>query len=159
MILNPERMVEEGVIYNLLNVEEQIQQNGIDLTLNSIERIKGTGMLMKDVVDLPDREKVLSEKIDNDAVKLRPSTTYDVLCNEEVDLPEDVCAIIHHRSSLNRMGAFCMSGLYDSGFNNRVGFMLRTRESPILLEKDVRIAQIVFMEADSAELYDGKYNK
>lgn len=159
MILNPERMVDEGVIYNILDEQNQIQQNGIDLTLHSIQQIKGEGSITKEEVILPDHVQKLVKEDDSGLCWLERNTTYDVLCNEEVDIPENVCAKIHHRSSLNRMGAFCMSGLYDSGFNNQIGFMLRTREIPIMLEQDARIAQIVFMEANSAELYDGKYNK
>ena len=56
------------------------------------------------------------------------------------------------------LGAFIIAGVYDSGFNNTIGAVLRV-DTTIVLEKGVRVAQIMFFEAESASLYDGVYQE
>ena len=106
-------------------------------------------------------EKIEKENLElkNDEYILEPFKTFDILFNEYVKIPKDMCALIITRSSLNRMGAFVLSGVYDSGFENKIGCILRTHSTKIITEKDTRIAQIVFFKADSDSLYNGKYQK
>lgn len=39
MIISPKRIVQEGIVTDIENPTEQIQQNGIDLTLRTLEII------------------------------------------------------------------------------------------------------------------------
>ena len=62
------------------------------------------------------------------------------------------------RSTLNRNGIFITSGLYDSGFENFIGGVMHVRGGPARIEKGARIAQFIFVEAETVRLYDGEYS-
>lgn len=153
MIKNPQTIVDEGVVKNMEGGNLEVQQNGIDLTVESISRING-GILSKE-------GKTIYEYGKKDAngdgfFTLGEGKAYAVEFQQEVSVPEHMCATVVQRSTLNRMGGFIISGLYDSGFKNRIGAVLRT-SAPIRIEKGARIAQIIFEDAESASLYEGQY--
>ena len=150
MLLNPNKMIEDNVIYNI-DKETQLQPNSIDLTLKSIQLIIG-GELMKD------SSKIIKEelKCKDGVFNLYERQAYDVTFNEFVSIPDDVAAFVTHRSTLNRIGGQITSGIYDSGFNNYVGGVLRTSRK-IKIEKNARIATIFFVQAQSSHIYDGQY--
>lgn len=156
MIKNPKEIAEKGIIKNIEGSvgKFEVQQNGIDLTLESISIITGGYLLLDDrksnSVPLPCST--------SGVYNLQPGSAYAVEFEQEVEVPEDMCAQIIQRSTLNRMGAFMIAGLYDSGFKNRVGAVLRCN-APIQVQKGVRVAQIIFQKADAASLYSGIYNR
>jgi len=152
-VINPQRIVDERIIENLTDDFYEVQQNGIDLTLESISLITG-GVLKKDSRKIDEYIEVECEK---GIYKLMPGA-YSIEFNQKIKVPENMCAQIVQRSTLNRMGAFILSGVYDSGFSNKIGAVLRV-DVPIEVEKGVRIAQIMFFEAESASLYQGIYNQ
>ena len=69
-----------------------------------------------------------------------------------------MCANIYTRSTLNRGWNFITAGLYDAWYKWPLGAMLHVN-IPIVLEKGVRLAQIVFSKAKKWEMYDWIYNK
>lgn len=151
MIQNPKTIAESGIIKNLEGGNFECQQNGIDLTLESVSRIEG-GKLLREHRDfihtpiVPDASEVWM---------LHPGA-YSIEFQQEVEVPENMCAQIIQRSTLNRMGGFVLAGLYDSGFKNQIGAVLRV-SAPIQLQKGARVAQIIFQEADAASQYSGVY--
>lgn len=153
MIVNPKKIVEQRLIENLTDNSFEIQQNGIDITLGEVKLIVG-GKLGKN-------ERVIGDYIpvvpDNDGyILFEPGNSYSIDFQQKIRVPDDMCAQIVQRSTLNRMGAFILSGVYDSGFENTIGAVLRTT-APVLIQVGARVAQIVFSEADPASLYDGVY--
>ena len=62
------------------------------------------------------------------------------------------------RSTLNRNGIFITSGLYDSGFENYIGGVMHVRCGPARIERGTRIAQFIYVEAETASMYEGQYN-
>ncbi len=79
--------------------------------------------------------------------------TFDQGCK----LPEDRTAFIRHRSSILRCGSIITSGVYDPGFEvDEMGGVMVVKED-IRIEKGARVAQVIMLENNSAELYDGQW--
>lgn len=77
-------------------------------------------------------------------------------CNEESYIPENCWALVLHRSSFNRKGIFIISGIYDAGFRGKIGCTIYAHQD-IVIPKNERIAQIVVMRGESANMYSGQY--
>lgn len=153
MFKNPKEIVEKGIVKNLEGGSMEIQQNGIDLTIESVERVMG-GFLGKEERNI---NSYLEVPFHNNQWVLKEGC-YSIMFQQEVEVPENMCASIVQRSTLNRIGGFILAGLYDSGFKNQIGAILRV-STPIIIEKGARVAQIIFQDADAASLYKGIYNK
>jgi deoxycytidine triphosphate deaminase len=148
-ILNPQLMLDSNVVSG-----GKVQQAGIDLTLAKVELIASEGLLTKAKSTLPDYIPV--RPVD-DFFELKSGCAYSITFNEGVKLPDNVSALVIHRSSLNRMGVDIISGLYDPGFETaRCGAILRVMNT-VRIQKDARVAQIVCFETESASSYDGQF--
>lgn len=107
----------------------KVQQNGVDLSL---------------------REELI----------LKPKESKNILLNESVKLPSMLCGELKIRSTYSRKGIFLSSGLWDSGFEGNLGCTLYNLGNEIIIiPKNERICQIVCYEAESANLYNGKYQR
>ena len=155
MIISPKRIVQEGIVTDIENPTEQIQQNGIDLTLRTLEIIDHHEIyLWKDWW-----RKIQSRKTyepDEDGKIFLLEGVYDITFNEYVKIPNGMCAQIVQRSTLNRTWNFITAGVYDAGFENRVGAILHVTR-PIELQIWARLAQIVFFQAEEGDLYNWIY--
>ena len=136
----------------LTNAEEgNIQQSGIDVRLKSLTAITG-GRLGK-----------TEKRVDISPVDCLGgwftllAGDYDFACYEHVVMPEDCCAILIQRSSLNRLGLYITTGLYDNGFHNYIGGVLHVPHT-VEIEEGCRIAQIIFIKSESRSTYRGQYN-
>lgn len=89
---------------------------------------------------------------------LQPNEIYDGMSDFIVNVPENICAMLINRSSLNRVGVHLNSGLYDSGFNGSIGFTLSSRHGVVQIAPNTRVGQIMFIQSSSAKQYDGMYN-
>lgn len=108
-------------------LEKNIQQNGIDV------RIRET-------------------------IFLKPKSFKNILCIEFVEIPANIAAIFHIRSSYSRQGIFLTSGIYDSGYAGLVGCSLyNLSDKKIRIDEGERIGQMLFITAESAGLYNGKW--
>lgn len=154
MIISPKRIVQEGIVTDIENLTEQIQQNGIDLTLRTIEYILSEdAKLTKTERYLPQREPMIPS--DEGIIFLTP-WIYDITFNEYVKIPNGMCAQIVQRSTLNRTWNFITAGVYDAGFENRIGAILHV-EQDIWIQIWARLAQIVFFQAEEGDLYNWIY--
>lgn len=85
---------------------------------------------------------------------------YDAMSDFYVNVPEGVAAMLVPRSSFNRNGLFIMSGIFDSGFQNNIGFMIYNLGGNSRIAPHTRIGQIIFVDSQtSGKLYDGIYNE
>ena len=157
-IINPKKIVKEKIVRcnrskrRSVRVKmNQRQPNSIDLTLKKAMLITG-GILRKE----GKTEDATQVDPTNNLYFFTKGNCYDILFNEYVEVPEDMVGFIIARSSLNRIGAFITSGLYDSGFKNYIGAVLRTN-ADVHVEKGARIATIFFCKAESAHKYLGQY--
>lgn len=144
------------------------QQVGVDLTIESISRIKGdnrrefnglfsehTGnVILKEKTHISDwnityeKLPIKEKKIKTGGIQQTISGwyleigTYSLTFNQGCKLPNHVSAEIVQRSSLNRLGCFIKSGIFDPGFETEnIGTVLYV-SVPILIEYRARLAQI-----------------
>lgn len=166
-IINPKRVLDLGILRLPKNVDvnQVLQPNGIDLQIESVRLISGHRMLLGDNIKTKHlgSEDVPLELIDIGAeesvqgYKLCQGHQYQMETGYEIELPSDMAAYIFTRSSLNRNGILVGSGLWDSGYHGLVGTTLYAYQDVALIPP-VRIAQIIFLKAESAHLYEGTYN-
>lgn len=144
MLASPQRAIDEGWIK--CSKYSQKQQSGVDVSIEKLTRLS---------VD-ENSSDIVHTDIDFDTAILIKPGIYTFLCNEYVKIPQDYAALLIVRSSLNRRGTFITTGLYDNGFENFIGGTLRVG-LPILLSKNERIAQIIFMKSEAVAQYEGQY--
>ncbi len=163
MIIIPQTAIDKGWITfpeEPLN-PKQVQPNGIDLRLKVAFKIPIHTPFKLYNHATKHLNKYRSEGSiheDHPVVLFERMTAYNVETFEYVEIPENVVALIYGRSSLNRNGILCRASVYDSGFKDFVGFTLY----PFVhfeAHWGVRLAQIVFYEADSCHLYHGQYQQ
>lgn len=157
MIIAPKKVTQEWFIKNILNPEEQIQQNGIDLTLGSISKIDWINTLTKDIRSHADRIPLWDLAKDWDIILTLAPGQYEILYNETFDIPNWYAAFIYSRSTLIRGWNFLASGLYDAGFKWIGGWVLHITQ-PTTIQLWVRVGQVVFWNAEEGDLYTGIYN-
>lgn len=91
-------------------------------------------------------------------VFLNKGESKNILLNEKISLPANMCAELKVRSTYSRKGLFLSSGLWDSGFVGNLGCTLYNMSNDsILIPKNERICQVVCYEAESASLYSGQW--
>jgi deoxycytidine triphosphate deaminase len=169
MILNPQQVIELGIVSNIENTTK-IQPNAIDFTLDRIFGVNDDFFCMtnnKSKLSHIARTELVPSNISVDCNVTRTFDTnmwtlyaggaYDCMSNLYVELPDGVAAFLYGRSTCNRNNIILRSGLYDSGFKGNVGFMLEVRQTTAI-EVGTFIGQIMFVQADSAHLYAGGYN-
>lgn len=131
---------------------EQIQPNGIDLTVREIYTFEESGALMRSGRQIPKYRELRSDTWFLDV------GAYLVRYNEYIRIPQNAVAIVLPRSSLLRMGATIYTALWDSGYEGRgIGLLQVFNPKGIRLERGARIAQIIFISARSSSVYTGKW--
>jgi dUTP pyrophosphatase len=148
-----------SIVAEAFNLEEQLQPNGIDLTVREISSFSSRGNL---TASNEGREISLVTPLAFDAqggVDLMPGA-YLVTFNEIVTLPADIMALGRPRSSLNRCGVSLHSAVWDAGYSGRSQSMLVVYNSHgFRLHKNARVMQLVFFHTTRAvdKGYSGKY--
>jgi len=156
MVINPKVAVENMWIYPVMS--SQIQPNGVDLRLNRVFQV-GSGVFTIRKDDIKKSSFVNIELIpQEDFFFLKRGHAYIFEMVEKVCIPDNVCAMVFSRSTFNRNGIIIRSCLFDSGFKNIVGASVYPMTN-LRIEKGSRVAQIVFFEAKSYNLYSGQYNE
>ena len=91
-------------------------------------------------------------------IDLENSEFESVYINEEVNIPEDMFALVWSRSTFNRNGVIVRGCVLDSGYRGIPCFSVYNFSGNELhLPKGTRICQILFFNADSAGIYKGQY--
>ncbi len=147
---------EKNLISDFIDLNEQLQQAGIDLTLEKVFEFESKG-----TIDFDNKERTFPDfkeiEFENGFVELKRGS-YKVRFNEKVNLPSNLCAIGLPRSSLLRMGATIESALWDPGFEGK-GESVLTVHNPhgLKLKKNAKIMQLAFIELDNHtdKLYNG----
>jgi dUTP pyrophosphatase len=147
------------LLTGLLDVDQQVQPNGVDLTLREIARYEGGG-----TIGVSNTHRVLPELVpvpfDEDGwVDLAPGV-YHIVYNEIVNIPETLMALGRPRSSLNRCGVTINTAVWDAGYNGRSTSMLVVANpGGFRVQRDARVMQLVFfgMSEATADGYRGRY--
>jgi dUTP pyrophosphatase len=139
---------------------EQVQPNGVELTLASVSRFVGPpGRLGFDNADrrVPEYEDLL---FGDDGWIYLEEGAYVITYAETVRIHKDLFAVARPRSSLLRMGAAVHTALWDTGYYGRSRSLLNVmNQAGIELEKRARLIQLIFFKL-GRELegrYEGEY--
>ena len=142
-----------------VNLEEQIQPNGIDLTVNSVALIASSGQM-----GFAAEERRLSghSPLQFDALGYLdlPAGCYVITYNEILHLPKNVIALGKPRSSLLRCGVGVQTAVWDAGYSGRSqSLMVVYNPYGFRLSRDARILQLVFflLTRESPEGYQGMF--
>ncbi len=161
-ILNPKDFLEyleyhpaTGALYQ----DIPVQQNGIDLRVVKMEE-PDLGV-SRFTFKANGEEAVMSgtsSVLTNNPMRLVKGQSYQATFHLRLKkpLPRGVCAYVIGRSTFNRNSILIRSSLYDSGYVGDVGatvYSWRRAE----LDRFFRMAQIVFMSAETASMYNGQY--
>jgi dUTP pyrophosphatase len=139
-------MLEESppLVENLCDVQQQIQPNGVDLTLKEVALFSSSGSLGSS-----NEGRVLSSTsplvFDGlGRVDLLPGC-YLVTYNEAVNLPKNIMALALPRSSLLRCGVSIHNAVWDAGYSGRSqSLMVVYNPQGFRLRRNARIVQMVF---------------
>ncbi len=146
-------------VEDAIDLEAQTQSNGVELTLASVERFLGAGVLAFDNAErqLPPTEPLMFDEAG--WLQLDPGS-YKIGYNETVSVPHDRFAISRPRSSLLRMGASVPSALWDSGFTGKgEGLLVVYNAHGMRIRRAARVVQLVFFQLPEPvdEPYHGRY--
>ncbi len=149
---------ETPLVEGFINLEEQVQPNGIDLTLREIALPQSSGKIaVKDSQRLvPDSAPLVFNGLD--FIDLMAGA-YIITYNEIVHLPRNVMALATPRSSLLRCGVTVNTAVWDAGYSGRSqSLMVVYNPQGFRLQRNARIVQLVFLElAQETEGYHGVY--
>ncbi len=149
---------EPPLIENYVNLAEQVQPNGIDLTLRDIALLQSSGKIA-----VMDSQRLVSDLaplvFDGlDFIDLMPGA-YVVTYNEIVHLPKNIMALATPRSSLLRCGVTIDTAVWDAGYSGRSqSLMVVYNPQGFRLQRNARIVQLVFFQlTGETEGYHGDY--
>ena len=132
---------------------EQVQPNGVDLTLDTVFEQVSPGRIGTDGKEIGDREEI---DADDGVFRLTPGG-YVVRYADLIRIPEDHVGFLYPRSSLLRNSCMLDTAVWDAGYEGRGEGLLEVYHD-IELEADARIAQLVLAEADHEGTYEGSYH-
>ncbi|MGD0779508.1 MAG: deoxyuridine 5'-triphosphate nucleotidohydrolase [Dehalococcoidales bacterium] len=146
------------LIEEWLNLDEQVQANGFDLTLRDVAAMKSAGTIAQ-----ANSQRVLSDLsqllFDDDGFLNLVAGVYMVTYNEIVHLPKNIMALGRPRSSLLRCGVSVGTAVWDAGYEGRSQSLLMVHNPKgFRVQQNARITQLVFMElTGESEGYNGVY--
>jgi len=146
------------LIEHMVDPRIQIQPNGIDLTVRSIERFVGPGNVDFDNSHrkLPGVEKL--KFYSNGWLFLEPGA-YNITFNEIVNIPLDLIGIAKPRSTLIRCGVTINTGFIDAGYYGHLQCLLVVdNTSGFYIKRHARVLQIAFIRLTGETTgYNGRY--
>ncbi|MFC1952068.1 deoxyuridine 5'-triphosphate nucleotidohydrolase [Chloroflexota bacterium] len=149
---------EPPLIEDYINIEEQLQPNGIDLTLREVALLQSPGKIA--VKNSQSLVSSLSPLVfDGSNFIDLVSGAYIVTYNEIVHMPKNVMALATPRSSLLRCGVTVNTAVWDAGYSGRSqSLMVVYNPQGFRLQKNARIIQLVFFQlTGETEGYQGAY--
>ena len=151
---------EPPLIEDYINLEEQVQPNGIDLTLREVAMLQSSGRIA-----VEDKQRQISDTtplvFDGlNFIDLMPGA-YIVTYNEIIHLPKNIMALATPRSSLLRCGVTINTAVWDAGYSGRSqSLMVVYNPQGFRLQRNSRILQLVFFQlTQETEGYQGVYQE
>ncbi len=147
------------LVENLCDAQQQVQPNGIDLTLKEIALLSSPGSLGfgNESRALARASPLVFDSLGR--MDLLPGC-YLVTYNEVVNLPKNIMALAKPRSSLLRCGVSIHSAIWDAGYSGRSqSLMVVYNPQGFRLHKNARIVQMVFLvlSREVAQGYQGMF--
>ena len=136
--------------------DEQIQPNGVDLTLDAVFEQREPGRITRGGTEIGTRQaRQREEREEEDSYYLRRGG-YVVRYAETVRIPDGHVGFIYPRSSLMRNSCMLNTAVWDAGYEGKGEGLLQAHHD-IEIERGARIAQLVLAEANHEATYDGSY--
>jgi dUTP pyrophosphatase len=152
--------------------DEQVQPNGVDLTLEAVFRQREPGRITTDGKSVGARYEQVNEPIgeplsgeagyehegddvDREGYRLAPGY-YVVRYAEVIEIPEEHVGFLYPRSSLLRNSCMLNTAVWDAGYEGKGEGLLQVGHE-IDIETGARIAQLTLAEAEHTGAYDGDY--
>jgi len=151
---------EPPLIEDYINLEEQVQPNGFDLTLREVALLQSSGKIA-----VKDSQRLVSDLaplvFDGMGFIDLVAGAYIITYNEIVHLPKNIMALAMPRSSLLRCGVTVNTAVWDAGYSGRSqSLMVVYNPQGFRLQRNARIVQLVFLElAQETEGYQGVYQR
>jgi len=149
---------EPPLIEGYRDLDAQLQPNGFDLTIREVAMPQTAGSITVDNSQrlVSDLAPLVFDGLG--FLELMPGP-YIITYNEIVNLPNNIMALAQPRSSLLRSGVTVYGAVWDAGYSGRSrAMMVVFNPRGFRLQKDVAIAQIVFMRlTGETEGYSGTY--
>ena len=148
------------LIEGYIDLEEQVQPNGIDLTLREVALLQSPGKIA-----VKNSQRVVSDLaplvFDGLGFIDLVLGAYIITYNEIVHLPRNVMALARPRSSLLRCGVTVNTAVWDAGYSGRSqSLMVVYNPQGFRLQKNARIVQLIFLQlTQETEGYHGAYQK
>jgi deoxycytidine triphosphate deaminase len=146
--------------------DDQVQPNGVDLTLGAVYEQVDPGHLGRSgktvgerrVVE-PEPEGTIEDESGNETgpptYRLDPGG-YVAEYGERIRVPEGHVGFVLPRSSLMRNSCMLHTAVWDAGYEGRGEGLLEVHHE-ITVERGARFAQFVLAAADHEGTYDGSY--
>ena len=151
---------EPPLIEGYINLEEQVQPNGFDLTLREVALLQSSGKIA-----VKDSQRLVSDLaplvFDGMGFIDLVAGAYIITYNEIVHLPKNIMALAMPRSSLLRCGVTVNTAVWDAGYSGRSqSLMIVYNPQGFRLQRNARIVQLIFLElAQETEGYQGVYQR
>ena len=147
------------LITSFIDLEEQLQPNGIDLTLMEVRELTSSGYIGKD-----SQQRLLSDnKIiafnEHGWVRLYQGS-YLITFNEICNLPLDLMALGKPRSSLLRSGVTINTAVWDAGYKGRSQSLLTIfNPNGFEIQQNARLIQLIFVRLENLASigYQGRF--
>ena len=147
-----------SLVEGYIDLEQQLQPNGFDITLRDIAMLQNMGQIATDNAQrrLPDLAPLI---FDNQGFMELIPGSYIITYNEIVHIPTNLMALARPRSSLLRCGVNIGTAVWDAGYSGRSqSLMLVYNSNGFRVQQNARVAQLVFMTLTAeTESYSGKY--
>ena len=149
---------EPSLIEGYINLEEQVQPNGFDLTLREVALLQSSGKIA-----VEDSQRLVSDLaplvFDGLGFIDLMAGVYIITYNEVVHLPRNVMALAASRSSLLRCGVTINTAVWDAGYSGRSqSLMVVYNPQGFRLQRNARIVQLIFLQlTQETEGYQGAY--
>jgi len=139
------------LIEGCVDIEKQLQPNGVDLTLRDIALLQSPGRIA-----VEDSQRLVSDGLG--FIDLIPGA-YIITYNEVVHLPENIMALGRPRSSLLRCGVTIGTAVWDAGYSGRSqSLMVVYNPQGFRLQQNARVAQLIFLKlSQKTKGYQGTY--
>ena len=148
------------LIEGWIDLERQVQPNGIDLTLREVALLQSPGRIA--VADSQRQVSDLAPLVFDGLgfIDLMPGA-YVITYNEIVHLPKNVMALATPRSSLLRCGVMVDTAVWDAGYSGRSqSLMVVYNPHGFRLQRNARIVQLIFYRlTQKTEGYRGAYQR
>ena len=146
------------LIEGYIDLEEQVQPNGVDLTLREIALLQSSGRITAENSQrlVSDLAPLVFDGLG--FIDLVPGA-YIITYNEVVHLPKNIMALGQPRSSLLRCGVTVGTAAWDAGYEGRSQSLLVVyNPQGFRLQRNARMTQLIFLRlSQKTEGYQGAY--